>query len=179
MGVTDKSTGFLFGFITCALCAAGIWAWSTFKPSLPAVLGEAPAKFADAKTETVPCKTLQALAPKAKKDVGLPAAVQKDEDTSLLAVAKVPRSDNPLWASAVLHRSTGIGEIYFTPQPTPWLAFNRRWRFGGYYGINDQESGVIMGTAQYEFLQLKRLKATAIGQVDSSSRWFGGVGVTW
>ena len=167
MAVTDKATGFFFGFVVAMLCAAGIWVWSTFKPSLPAVLGEAPSKFADAKTETVPCKTLQALAPKAKKDVGLPTAVQKDDDTSLLAVAVVPRSDNPMWASAVLHRSTGIGEIYFTPQPLPWLAFNRRGEIGfSWLPLSDKGGeATIRLDVRYEMLQAKALRAGPVGEI--------------
>lgn len=159
MGVTDKATGFLFGFVVCALCAAGIWAWSTFKPSLPAVLGEAPPKFADAKTETKDCKTVQALVPKAKKDVGLPVAVQKDEQASVLAIREVPRSKKPLFATSVLHRDTGLGEIYFTPQPLPWLAFNKQASVFAGYGVGGNES--LKSTwrfgARYEFVQAKAI----------------------
>lgn len=183
MGVTDKATGFLFGFVTCALCAAGIWVWSTFKPSLPAVLGEAPPKFIGAKTETKECKTLQALAPKAKKDVGLPVAIQKDEDTSLLVVAKVPRSENPLWASAVLHRATGIGEIYFTPQPLPWLAFNRRGEIGlSWLPLTDKGGGAVTSLdGRIELMQAKAMRFGVVGSVsEQNSEFHWQVGVrTW
>lgn len=167
--------------IVAGLLLAGIGcAWLKFKPSLPSVLGVAPPKFADAKTEAVPCKTVQALLPKVKKQVGLPAAIQKDEQASVLAIAAVPRSDNPLFATAVLHRDTGVGEIYFTPQRLPLFGYYNRWRFGGYYGFNDAGNGsVLLGTAQYEAIQVKSMRLTSIMQVDSSGRWYGGIGLQW
>ena len=151
----------------------------SFKPSLPSAIGVAPPKYAEAPTTTVPCKTVEAMADKVKKEVGLPAQVQADKQSKVLAVVEVPQSDNPLFATSLLHLDTGVGEIHFTPQPLPWLAFNKRWRFSAHYGINDKESGVVMGGAQYEAIQIKGLHISAIGQVDTSSRYFVGVGVTW
>ena len=169
--IQDVFLGIFLGL----LVAAGLYAYKALKPSLPAVLGEAPAKFAGAKTETKDCKTVQALVPKAKKDVGLPIAIQKDDDTSLLAVAVVPRSDNPLWASAVLHRSTGVGEIYFTPQPLPWLAFNRRGALGVAYGARSEATGFVTRVyGRLDLVQVKRLHAGLLGDIDNAGSWYGG-----
>lgn len=162
---------------TCIAFAIGL-AWIAFKPSLPSVLGVVPPKFADAKTETVPCKTVQALAPKVKKEVGLPVAVQKDEQASVLAIAVVPRSDNPLFATSVLHRDTGIGEIYFTPQPRPWLAFDRRWLVGGFYSLRDGQTepvGELLGL--YDLAQIKALHVGAMAHLDTTGRRSLGIGV--
>ena len=168
-----------YGTIVGLLLAAGIWAYTSFKPSLPAVLGQTAAKVAGVETEAVACATAQVLPKKVEKKLGLPPAIQKDEQARVLAAVDVPRVDYPLIATSVLHLGTGIGEIYFTPQPLPWLAFNQRWTFGAFYGINDKESGVFLGTAQYEFLQLKRLHGAVHLQGDTSSRFFIGGGFTF
>lgn len=178
MNVTDKATGFFFGFVTCALCAAGIWVWSTFKPSLPSVVGVAPPKFANAKTETVPVKAVQALATKVKKQVGLPVAVQKDDQASVLAIVAVPRSNNPLFATSVLHRDTGLGEIYFTPQPLPWLAFNKQASASFGYGLGGIEGlkSTWHAGARYEFVQAKSINIHVEGHYFGDGYKFAEVG---
>ncbi len=176
MNWTDSIKGFVVGAAAASLLFAGLWAWNEFQPSLPASLGETPNEIASTPTETVPCKTAQALPSSVKEDIGLPPAVVKNEQERLIAVVNVPQVDFPMTAGALLNTDTGMGQIYFTPQPYPWTAFNPRWTFGGFYGINDKESGVVMGQAHYQFVQVKRLHVTATGQVDTSSRWFIGVG---
>lgn len=162
---------------TCIAFAVGM-AWLAFKPSLPSVLGVAPPKFADAKTETVPCKTVQALAPNVKEEVGLPVAVQKDEQASVLTIAAVPRSDNPLFATAVLHRDSGIGEIYFTPQPLPWLAFNKQASVFAGYAIAGNESlkSTWRAGARYEFVQAKAINIHVEGGLFGDGYKFAEIG---
>ncbi len=178
MNVIDKATGFLFGFVVCALCAAGIWVWSTFKPSLPAVLGEAPAKFVDAKTKTENCKTVEAMADKVKKEVGLSAQVQKDTQSKVLAVVMVPESNNPLYATSLLNLGTGIGEIHFTPQPLPWLSAKKRTTIYADYGLGGDE--VLAATwhlgVGYEFAQTKSLHWNANGHLFSTGFKYVGIG---
>ncbi len=175
--IRDRVSAFAFGAVFGLLLAAAGWAWHSLKPSLPAVLGETPNKVVNLPTETKSCTTVQAKAPKAKKALGLPAAVQQDEQASVLAAATVPRTDVPLIASALLHRDTGLGEIYFTPQPRPWLAFDRRWLLGGFYGIRDGQAepvGELFGL--YDLAQIKAVHFGPMGHLDTAGRRFLGVG---
>lgn len=163
------------GFVVAALCAGGLWAWSTLKPSLPAVLGQPTDRVANIPTETKPCTQVQALAPPAKKKLDLPEPIQKDEQASVLAAVDVPRTDHPLIATALLHRDTGIGEIYFTPQPLPWIAFNRRATIGVAYGLKDNANGfVTRAYGRLDLMQIKMLHAGLLGDVDNAGGWYAG-----
>ena len=164
----DVGVGIIIGLLLAAVACI----WIEYRPS--ARLATSSAKLDGIPVETKSCTTVQMLAAPAKKKLGLPKSIQKDEQAGVLAAIDVPGSQT---AVAVLHRDTGVGEIYLTPQP--WLAFNRRWTFGGFYGVNDRESGVMLGTAEYEFLQLKRLHGAIHMQADTSSRWFIGAGFTF
>jgi hypothetical protein len=176
------------GIVIGALIVAIGCAWLKFKPGLPAVLAPTSPKIADIAKETKPCTSVQAFKDPAKKKLNLPEHVQKDEQASVIAAAPVPPSDYPRTATAVLHRDTGIGEIYLQQDTLPWLAFNPRWRFGIFYGASFSasqdasdsfESGVALGTIQYEALQLKKLRATIHAQGSTDSRAFLGGGFTW
>ena len=162
-------------FIAGLLVAAGICAWMKYRPSLPAVLGQPTDRVAATHTETKPCTQVQALAPKAKKKLGLPDPIQKDEQASVLTAVDVPRTDHPLIATALLHRDTGIGEIYFTPQPLPWLDFNRRTTLGVAYGFKNNATGfVARAYTKLDLLQIKRLHAGLLADVDNAGGWYGG-----
>ncbi|OGO34707.1 MAG: hypothetical protein A2Z03_09720 [Chloroflexi bacterium RBG_16_56_8] len=174
MELTEKFNCFAAGFITAILCAAVLWVWSTLKPSLPAMLGEAPDKFATTPVETKQCTTVQVLVPKAKKKAGLPAAIVQDEQASLLAVATVPHLDRPQIASAVLHRDTGKGEIYFTPQPRPWLAFDRRGEAGIGYVWKD-DALIWQLDARLELVQAKAIRLAVTGTLDGAGDFVPGV----
>ena len=163
---------------TCVAFAIGL-AWINFKPSLPSVLAPVSDDLAKVKQELLECQKLKVYVPKAKKKLNLPDTIKSDPTKHVLAASPIPPSDYPHTMTAVYDQGTGVVDMFLRRDPLPWLAFNRRWRFGGYYGINDRESGVVMGAASYEFLQLKRLHVTATGQVDTSSRWFIGVGATF
>lgn len=170
-----KAKCFGAGAIAGLLCAALLWVWNAYKPSLPAVLGQPAAKVAGIPTETKACTQVQALAPPAKKKLGLPEHVQKDEQASALTAANVPPSDHPLIATALLHRDSGLGEIYFTPQPMPWLAFNRRTAIGVSYGIKDDTNGFVTRLyGRLDIIQVKRLHAGLLADVDNAGGWYGG-----
>lgn len=173
----DAKIVFVSVAATCIAFAIGL-AWINFKPSLPSVVGVTPPKFANAKTETKACTTVTALVPKVMEEVGLPAAVQKNEQASVLAIAAVPRSNNPLFATSVLYRDTGIGEIYFTPQPLPWLAFNKQASVSLGYGIGGDEN--ITSTwhlgARYEFVQAKAINIHVRGDFFGDGYKFAEIG---
>ena len=173
--ILDAALGVVLGLL---LASAG-FAWHSLKPSLPALPGAPSAKVADIQMETKPCKQVQAKEPKAKKKLGLPPPVQQDEQAVVLTAVDVPRTDEPLIATSLLHLDTGLGEIFFTPQPRPWLAFDRRWTAGVFYVARDDvvDSGLVgrlQGT--YAAFQVKFLHFGAYGQIDTDKRRAVGVG---
>lgn len=174
----DKIPSFVAGTVAGLLLAAIGWAWHSLTPSLPAVLAPPAKKIAGLATETQPCTAVVALTPAAKKKLGLPPALQQDPQASALTAADVPRTDYPLIATSVLHRDTGVGEIYFTPQPRPWLAFDRRWLVGGFVAYRDgapEPVGELLGL--YDLVQIKALHVGAMGHLDTTGRRAVGVGV--
>lgn len=169
---------FVAGIVAGLLIAAAVWAWQTVKPSLPAVLAPPAEKIAQVRTETKACTTVQALAEPAKKRLGLPESVRRDPQASVLAAADVPRTDSPLIATPLLHRDTGVTEIYFTPQPRPWLASDRRWLVGGFYVARDEATepvGELVGL--YDVFQIKALHVGVLGHLDTTGRRALGVGL--
>lgn len=167
--------GMIAGIILAGLACAG-WTLWTAPARTVAQLAPTSPKVAKIDKVTRDCKTVEVFADAAKKKLDLPEHVQKDEQASVLAAAPVPPSDYPRTATAVLHRDTGVGEIYLRTDPLPWLAFDQRWRFGAWYGVNDERTGVVRGQAQYEAVQTKRLKWGVLGSVETGRRYFLGVG---
>jgi hypothetical protein len=155
--IQDAFVGAFIGFLISFIIT--LW---THKPA-PAVPGETPKQFAGPK-EIVPCDKIQALPSKKKKELGLPPAVVKEETERLIAVAAVPMSDGPQLAGALINTKTGLGSIYFEPQPRPWVAFNRRWAVGyAYtYGDGDTESKIY---GRWELLQVKRIHVGAVAEL--------------
>jgi len=178
--------GMIAGIILAGLACAG-WTLWTAPARTVAQLAPTSPKVAKVAKETKDCKTVEVFADISKKKLDLPEHVQMDEQASVLAAAPVPPSDYPRTATAVLHRDTGVGEIYLRTDPLPWLAIESRWRFGIFYGASfyssdtadNFESGVVLGTIQYEALQLKKLRATIHAQGSTDSRAYLGGGFTW
>jgi len=171
--ILDAALGVVLGLL---LASAG-FAWHSLKPSLPALPGAPSAKVADIQMETKPCKQVQAKEPKAKKKLGLPPPVQQDEQAVVLTAVDVPRTDEPLIATSLLHLDTGLGEIFFTPQPRPWLAFDRRWTAGVFYVARDDAGGPVWRLdGRYEAFQIKFLHVGAQAQFDEDGRRSVGVG---
>lgn len=169
--------GIAIGLLLAAFAAAGIAAWKTWWPSLPSVLAPTSPKVDDIKTETKDCKTVQAFKDPAKRKLDLPEHVQKDEQASVIAAAPIPPSDYPRTATAVLHRDTGIGEIYLHDDPMPWVSFSRRWTVGAFYGVRDDVTQPVMRfTGLYKLAQIKALHIGIQGQIDTDGRRFGGIG---
>jgi hypothetical protein len=158
------------------LVIAGIWANHNLRNlTLPAVLAPTSSKLAGVAREPQPCTTVQAFKPGAKKKLSLPEAIQADPQASVLAAASVPPSDRPRTATALLHRDTGLGEIYLRDDPLPWLAFNRRSALGIAWGAKAGASGLVTrGYGRVDMLQVKRLHAGLLGDVDSDGGWYAG-----
>jgi hypothetical protein len=95
----------------------------------------------------------------------------------VLAAVDVPRTEAPLIATSLLHRDTGLGEIYFTPRPRPWLAFDRQWTAGVFYVARDDAAAPVWRlTGTVDFFQIKALHLGAYGQLDTDGRRAVGAG---
>ncbi len=167
--------GMIAGIILAGLACAGWTLWTAPSRTVAQLAPTSP-KVAKIDKVTRDCKTVEVFADRAKKKLDLPEHVQKDEHASVLAAAPVPVSDYPRTATAILHRDTGIGEIYLRDDPLPWLAIESRWRLGAWYGVNDEQGGAIRAHARYEVAQTKRLHWSLLGSVETGGRFFAGVG---
>jgi len=166
--------GMIAGIILAGLACAG---WTLWTAPARAVAQLAPTSPKVAKIDKVTrdCKTVEVFADKAKRKLDLPEHVQKDEQASVLAAAPVPPSDYPRTATAVLHRDTGVGEIYLRQDPLPWLAFDSRGALGVAYGIKDDTDGFVTRIyGRLDLMQVKRLHAGLLGDVDNTGDWYGG-----
>lgn len=175
--------GIIIGVILAVLMFGG---WNIYRAIQPSTLVAAiapPAKStAGDKKETKACTTIEAYTPKIKKKLELPESVQKDDNISVIATADTPRDGRPYIASALLNLSTGVGEIAFTPQPYPWLAFNRRGALGVAYGFKDNADGFVTRLyGRLDLMQVKRLHAGLLGDIDNAGGWYGGgfVEIRW
>ncbi len=175
--------GIVVGLVLAVVLFGGWKIYRAMQPStLVAAIAPPAASTVGDKRETKDCKTIEAYTPKIKNKLKLPESVQKDDNISVIATADTPRDDRPYIASALLNRTTGIGEIAFTPQPYPWLALNRRAALGLAYGIKDDSDGFVTRIhGRLDLLQVKRLHAGLLGSVDSDGDWYvgGSVEMRW
>lgn len=161
-----------------AIVAGGAW-WNANKPSLPSTLANPSKDLQKVAKRKIECQPVIIYTDVAKKAVGLPETVKADTEQHVLAATQVKPNERPVTVSAVLDTGTGQTSMYQRVDPLPWLSFDRRWRFGAFYGLSDSENGLILGVAQYQFAQIKRVNITAHGQVDTSGRYFIGGGFSW
>jgi len=149
----------LAGFILGLLLCGGLYLYDKMQPPQIAQLLPTTPKLAGEEKEAKKCETVMAFKPDAKKTLGLPEQIQKDEQSSVIAASPVPPSDYPRTATAVLHRDTGLGEIYLQQDSLPWLAFNKRNTVSVGYGLggdSDITSTWHVG-AQHQFMQTKAI----------------------
>jgi hypothetical protein len=166
--------------IAGAALIAGACAYNALKKiTEPSILAQPAKELKNATTSKLSCAPLIVYQDKIKKTLGLPDTVVKDPVQKIVGSTQVKASDYPHIVSALANIESGKVDMYVRRDPTPWLAFDRRWKFGAFYGINDEENGVFLGLAQYEFAQIKRLHVTVHGQADTSGRYFVGGGITW
>jgi hypothetical protein len=166
--------------IAGAALIAGTCAYNALKKiTEPSILAQPAKELKNEKPETLSCRPIVVYPDRVKRKLSLPAAVVKDPVQKIVGSTQVKASDYPHTVSALANIESGKVDMYVRRDPTPWLAFDRRLKLGAFYGINDEENGVFLGLAQYEFAQIKRLHVTVHGQADTSGRYFVGGGLTW
>lgn len=169
-------------FIAGLLVSAGICAWMQYRPSLPAVVAPPAKELAKEETKRLDGKPILVYRDKVEKKLGLPAIVTKDPNKHVVASSPVPPSDYPHTMTAVYDERVGNVDMFMRRDPLPWLAFNRRGALGVAYGIKDDSDGFVTRIhGRLDLLQVKRLHAGLLGNVDSDGDWYvgGSIEMRW
>jgi len=163
------------GFVLGLFVAGGICAYNAIKPSLPSILAPPSKELINAKSETLDCRPVVVYKDRVKRDLGLPETVKKDPDKKVTASTKVLPSDYPNTVTSVYDTGTGMTDLYIRRDSLPWLAFNRRMAIGAAYGVKDEAQGFVTRVyGRIDLLQIKRLHAGILGDVDNAGGWYGG-----
>jgi hypothetical protein len=171
---------FGYGFGSGALLAAvlSVWLCHDRAPGVALPGAPAPALRGEA-TVRHDCKPLVVYRDRVKRELGLPAEVEKDPARQVAAATVVPASDRPHTVSAVANLETGQVSMFVRPDPLPWLERRTVYELGLAYGFKDDAGeAVARASGRADLLQVKALRLGLIGSVDSDGDWFGGVGVT-
>ena len=171
----NKPTLAAVSFVLGLLVAAGICAWMKYKPSPPSVLSPPAKELVKEETKRLDCRPVLVYRDKVEKKLGLPDAVTKDPAKHVVAASPVPPSDHPHTMTAVYDSGTGGVDMFLRQDPLPWLAFNRRAALGVAYGARSEASGFVTRVyGRLDLLQIKRLHAGLLGDVDNAGGWYGG-----
>lgn len=177
--------GVILGIILSVLVGGGFYLWDNMQPPKIAQLLPTSPKIKEIPKEQKQCEKVMAFKAPAKEKLNLPEHVQKDERAVVIAAAPVPPSDYPRTATSVLRMDTGIGEIYLKQDPLPWLAAQRKWLVGGFYGLSDPANGPTTKTIEliglYDMFQAKALHIGPMGRINDAGEkavfvgvWFSG-----
>lgn len=154
---------------------AGYVAYLKLRPSLPSVLLQPAGELAGAKTDTLKCKDVIVYRDAVEKKLGLPDIVKRDAAKHVVAAAKVAPSDYPSTMTAVYDDRTGAVDMFRRQDPLPWLAFNRRGALGVAYGVRSEATGFVTRVyGRLDLVQIKRLHAGLLGEIDNAGGWYGG-----
>lgn len=170
---------FAYGFGSGALLTAvlTVWVCQDRAPGVAQPGAIAPALRGEA-TVRHDCKPLVVYRDRVKRELGIPAEVEKDPARQVAAATVVPASDRPHTVSAVAHLETGQVTMFVRPDPLPWLERRTAYELGLAYGFKDDaDEAVARVTGQADLVQIKALRFGLTGSIDSDGGWFGGVGV--
>ena len=171
----DKIKILIIGVVVGVLLCSGIALWLKYKPSLPSVLAPPSAELAKEETTIKECQKVAVFRDKVKKKLDLPATVQKDPAKHVVASSSVPPSDYPHTMTAVYDERVGNVDMFLRQDPLQWLAFNRRGAIGVAYGFKGGGSGFVTRLyGRYDLVQIKRLHAGLLGDIDNAGGWYGG-----
>lgn len=115
--------------------------------------------------ESLPCKTVEAYKPAAKKKLALPPAIKEDPSKVVTSSTDVQPGLNPHRIVSVFDVATGKTVAYDQTMPFPWLAVDRRGEAGLSYGYRGSEA-VIRLDARQSLLDIKAVRVGAVASVD-------------
>jgi len=149
--------------------------WFKYKPSLPALFTVPSKELVGEKTKKLDCVPILVYRDRVEAKLGLPDTVQKDPGKHVVASSKVPPSDFPNTMTAVYDSGSGGVDMFLRQDPLPWLGFTRRGALGVAYGIKDNTDGFVTRVyGRLDLVQIKRLHAGLLGDVDNTGDWYGG-----
>lgn len=162
-------------FICGLLVAGGICGWMKYSPSIPSVLATPAKELAKEETNTLKGMPVAVHRAKVKDKLGLPESIKKDATQHVVNSTQVEPSDRPTTVTAVYDDQTGAVNLFKRRDPLPWLAFDRRAALGVAYGVKDNPDGFVTRLyGRIELIQIKRLRAGLLADVDNAGGWYGG-----
>lgn len=160
--------------------AAGYILWHLNTTTAP-VGDHEPAKVAPQvkdvpKVDITPAK-IKVYAPKAKKRLKLPDAVQENQNIHVVESTRVQADDHPQTVTTMINAETGETETLVRREPLPWLAFKKTGEARMDYGRRRGVDRVVRLSIRQDLLQVKSLYAGVSASLDSDGQYFAGVGV--
>lgn len=165
--------------LVLVLAAYGVFAWIIWPapaPVLPMVPAVPAPVLKTVEKITIAPPAVQVYAPKAKKKLKLPAAMQADPAQHVIAASQVRADERPHTVITLLDERTGEATTYDRADPLPWMAPETRGELGISYGLRD---GAPMGrlSLRQNVLQIKAVRLGAQANIDQDGQWFVGLGV--
>lgn len=170
----------LVGFVLGVAACGGAYLWDRTTNLAPSAQLPDSRIVAKEKTETLECRPVVVYRDRVKEKLALPDTDKRDTAKHVTAAADIPGDDRPRTVSALYDERLGTTDLYIREAPLPWLATISKHELGLAYGLTDDGTAArLYGRA--DFLQIKAARLGVIGNVDSSGRWFAGVGgaVRW
>lgn len=115
--------------------------------------------------ESLPCNTVEAYKPVAKKKLSLPPAIKDDPAKVVTSSTDVQPDLNQHRIVSVFDVDTGKTVAYNQTMPLPWLAVDRRGEAGLSYGYRRSEA-VIRLEARQSLLDIKAVRVGVVASVD-------------
>lgn len=169
--VTTHAVALVIGGLIVAIGCA----WIQYRPSLPSVLATPAKELAKEETKTLKDKPVVVYREKVKAKLGLPESVKKDATKHVVNSTQVESSDRPTTVTAVYDDQTGVVDLFKRQDRLPWLAFDRRAAIGVAYGVKNDANGFVARIyGRADLIQIKRLHAGLLADVDNAGGWYGG-----
>lgn len=182
--VVLPKTSLLFNrFTLAALLLAGLvygGLWYFHAPAVPAGVTTAAQTAPELKRDAAaPLKlgSIQAHAPRAKRTLQLPAAVQADADQHVIAASRTANDERQHTITTLVDAQTGEVTSYDRVEPLPWVTVNTKSEVGVFYGIKSG-SPVLRLQGRQDLLQLKAMHVGVVGTLDSDATFFVGIGAS-
>lgn len=116
-------------------------------------------------TETVPCATVEAYKPEAKRGLSLPSAVQENPRQVVTSSTNISPGINPHRITSVLDVGTGKTTTYDQRLELPWLALDGRGEAGISYGQRGSER-IVRLEARQSLFDLRAVRVGAVASLD-------------
>jgi len=98
-----------------------------------------------------------------------------DEGENVIITGYTESSDYPHTMTAVYDSGTGGVDMFLRRDRLPWVAFNQKGSIGVSYGVKNSTTGSVSRLyGRFDLIQIKRLHAGILGDVDTDGDKYGG-----